>query len=421
MRALALPRGNLRPHDPNAGPHFHAARRRPRRSILHETFQTFPRGKPNAKGGDTSHPISKKKPSSTTAYQPKLREQVAQSKHKLRMTESDPKSPSPPPRLIHILETRFMQNQPHLIELAKARLHLFATICLPTVIKQSAWGEFVWVIRTDPNLDGEIRQNLISLLKQSGALKEVAVGDKKEEGSDEEDKRSLTYVVGSNDNYILANSTTFSTDVVKPFDIRHMLGSMVSNPDSVFAGRVTSAQSLLEEINSKKSDLDHGNDDDVVLWTRLDADDGLNLGYMEYIQSQAVRYFLPEYYGKDVLEEFVFDRKTKLISTQGDAEHNLQDGQFKMKNNYSPPKWTYWCAGRNIDWFITDAVHDPSHRNGTVFPVQHVNVCVTPGVTVALRGSFNPMDVPRLDHDKIISYLRPQGSKLCHRSGISCI
>lgn len=263
-----------------------------------------------------------------------------------------------------------MQNQPHLVELAKARLHLFATICLPTVIKQSAWGEFVWVIRTDPDLDQGIKRNLISLLKRSGALKEVAAGGK----NGDPDQRSLTYVVGSNDNYILANSTTFSPEVVKPFDIRHMLTNMVSNPDSVFAGRVSSAQSLLAEINSKKSDLDHGNDDDVILWTRLDADDGLNLGYMEYIQSQAVRYFLPEYYGKEVLEELVVDGKGKLTLPQSNEEDNLEDGQFKKKNDFIPPKWTYWCAGRNIDWFITDAVHDPSHRNGTVFPVQHVNV-----------------------------------------------
>lgn len=44
---------------------------------------------------------------------------------------------------------------------------------------------------------------------------------------------------------------------------------------------------------------------------------------------------------------------------------------------------------------------------------------VTPGVTVALRGSFDPLKVPRLDHDKIISYLRPKGPRLCSRSGIS--
>jgi hypothetical protein len=40
-------------------------------------------------------------------------------------------------------------------------------------------------------------------------------------------------------------------------------------------------------------------------------------------------------------------------------------------------------------------------------------------VTVALRGSFDPHLVPRLDHDKIISYLRPNGPKLCERNGLS--
>ncbi|KAL7522824.1 hypothetical protein ACHAWX_007554 [Stephanocyclus meneghinianus] len=329
-------------------------------------FKTSIAEKRNVKEGQKSKHAPKKQ-QAATAFQPKLREQVTQSKHKLRATESDSTSP---PRLIHILETRFMQNQPRLVELAKARLHLFATICLPTVIKQTVWGEFVWVIRTDPDLDEGIQRNLVSLLKRSGALKELAVGDK----NGEQDKRSLTYVVGSNDNYILANSTTFSNDAVKPFDIRHMLTNMIDNPESVFAGRVSSAQRLLDEINSKKSNLDHGNDDDVILWTRLDADDGLNLGYMEYIQSQAVRYFLPEYYGKDILEELVVDSTGKVTLSQSNGEQHLQDGQVKRKNNYSPPKWTYWCAGRNIDWFITDAVHDPSHRNGTVFPVQHVNV-----------------------------------------------
>ncbi|KAL7512678.1 hypothetical protein ACHAXN_009762 [Cyclotella atomus] len=358
----------------------------------------------NEEGEHSSNEKHEKK-RDPAVFQPKLRENVSQSKHKLRMANSDSASP---PRLIHILETRFMQNQPNLVELAKARLHLFATICLPTVIKQSSWGEFAWVIRTDPNLDEQIKKDLISLLKRSGALKEVAV-DK-----DGNDKRSLTYVVGSNDNYILANSTNYKTHV-KPFDIRDMLSSMVSNPDSLFAGKFESAQSLLNEINSKQSNVDNDNDD-VILWTRLDADDGLNLGYMEYVQSQAVRFFLPEYYGKDMLKEITVDEQGHIALPDVIRQNpNLP----KRRNKYTPPKWTYWCAGRNIDWFITDLIHDPAHKNGTVYPVQHVNVCVTPGVTVALRGSFDPLKVPRLDHDKIISYLRPKGPKLCHRSGIS--
>lgn len=293
-------------------------------------------------------------------FQPKLREQVSQSKHKLRIAESNTTSP---PRLIHILETRFMQNQPDLVELAKARLHLFATICLPTVIKQSSWGEFIWVIRTDPELDEQIKKDLISSLKRSGALKEVAV-DK--EGND---KRSLTYVVGSNDNYILANSTNYKAHV-QPFDIRDMLSKIVNKPQSLFAGKVESAQSLLNEINSKQSDGENENDD-VILWTRLDADDGLNLGYMEYIQSQAVRFFLPKYYGKEMLNELILDGQGHIA-----LPHVIRQNPDlpKRKNHYTPPKWTYWCAGRNIDWFITDPIHDPVHRNGTVYPVQHVNV-----------------------------------------------
>lgn len=298
---------------------------------------------------------SQEKKHNPAAFQPRLREKISQSKHKLRISDSNSASP---PRLIHILETRFMQNQPNLIELAKARLHLFSTICLPTVIRQSVWGEFIWVIRTDPDLDEKIKKDLISLLKRSGALKEAAV-DK-----DGNDKRSLTYVIGSNDNYILANSTNYKARV-KPFDIRDMLSSVLSNPQTLFAGKAESAQRLLNEINSKNSSVDY-EDDDVILWTRLDADDGLNLSYMEYIQSQAVRFFLPSYYGKDMLKELVFDGKGNIA--WGKSPHLIR------KNNYSPPKWTYWCAGRNIDWFITDPVHDPVHINGTVYPVQHVNV-----------------------------------------------
>ena len=295
----------------------------------------------------------------SSIFRPQSAGKVSQSKHKSMIAESD--SPSPP-RLIHILETRFMQNQPNLIELAKARLHLFATICLPTVIKQSSWGEFIWVIRTDPEVDEQIKKDLISLLNRSGALKEISINDN--------DKRSLTYVIGSNDNYILANSTSFKSDLLRPFDIQHMLSNVVSNPETLFAGKVESAQSLLNEIRSKQSNLDRENDD-IILWTRLDADDGLNLNYMQYIQSQAVRFFLPDYYGKDMLSHIVVDENGRIAEPQA-----IKDNPHlpRRRNNYVPPKWTYWCAGRNIDWFITDSLHDPKHRNGTVYPVQHINV-----------------------------------------------
>ncbi|KAL9182552.1 hypothetical protein ACHAXT_013204 [Thalassiosira profunda] len=403
------------------------------------------------------------------------------------------------PRVIHVLETRFMQNQPHLVALARARLHLLRAVCLPSVRNQTAWGQFVWIIRTDPELNDEIKEELVALLEESGALA------KKEEDGEE---HALTYVVGSNDNYIVANSTTVSPDV-RPFDMRSMLSSALARPESIFAGKPSTMQLLLDQVSAQRAG-------DVILWTRLDADDGLNREYMEYLQSQAIRYFLPERYKKavakeipenpkaipqfvaslksqvtsavasglrdagtsksarraildDTKEEFPFlaevnwDKELEERASSGGKEEdaapaNATEGSAREKNPvagprkapaddaedpihrsdsepdpeskgnlfrmvenaFEPPQWTYWCSGQNVDWFLTDPLRQPDHKNGTVYAVVHSNVCVTPGVTVAVRGSFDPLKVPRLDHDKIISYLRDdKEGKLCERKGLS--
>ncbi|KAL7430827.1 hypothetical protein ACHAXH_003750 [Discostella pseudostelligera] len=357
------------------------------------------------------------------------------------------------PRLIHILETRFMQNQPNLIELAKARLHLLRTICLPTVLHQTAWGDFFWIIRTDPDLHPTIKSELVTMLEESNALIHVD-----EDGIE----HALTYVIGSNDNYIVPNSTVISPSV-RPFDIQAMLSTTLSNNHTLFAGNATDMQNLLNEISLPRFA------NDIVLWTRLDADDGLNTRYMEYIQEQAIRYFVPELYGREIVklipENYLQERMERLRKmVQGRQQRQKEKNEKQQQqqpsekaeeeepiegdvddddesdititddttndtnattevqlipNTFTPPQWTYWCAGKNIDWFLTDPIHDPLHNNGTVYPVIHANVCVTPGVTVAIHGSFDPMRVPRLDHDKIISYLRPRGGRLCSRSGLS--
>ncbi len=343
------------------------------------------------------------------------------------------------PRLIHILETRFMQNQPNLIELAKARLHLLQTICLPTVLHQTAWGDFFWIIRTDPDLHPTIKSQLVAMLEESGALVQLD-----EDGIE----HALTYVVGSNHNYIVTNSTVISPSF-RPFDIQAMLSTTLSNNQSLFAGKASDMQNLLNEISLPRFS------NDIVLWTRLDADDGLNVRYMEYIQQQAIRYFLPSLFGRDIVEmipdNYLQERMDRLRSmqmrrqqehqqhskvdagndTEGDDDENddtitddKEDGTDKTEarlipNTFIPPQWTYWCAGKNIDWFLTDPIHDPLHNNGTVYPVIHANVCVTPGVTVAIHRSFDPIQVPRLNHDKIISHLRPRGGRICSRSGLS--
>ena len=333
---------------------------------------------------------------------------------------------SQPPQIFHILETRFMQNQPDLVELAKARLQLFEAICLPTVVQQTAWGNFLWIIRTDPDLHVDIRRELVEMLNERGALttKENDIGKIEE--------RALTFVIGSNDNYIVANSTTVNPQI-RPFDVHDMFSNMLSKPDKIFAGNVEHVKSTLDGLSSKAKD--------VVLWTRLDADDGLSVDFLKYIQDQMIRYFVPDkakdvkIAGKDEKkgdndeeekadfrpsdsEDEEDDEVTSDEADNGEGKQN-GDKQKKVKSPpYSPPNWMYWCGGQNIDWFLTDPIHDPKHDAGVVYPVLHENVCVTPGITVSIRGDVEPSLVPKLDHDTIVSYLDEVGGKACNRTGV---
>ncbi|OEU08753.1 hypothetical protein FRACYDRAFT_249658 [Fragilariopsis cylindrus CCMP1102] len=66
--------------------------------------------------------------------------------------------------LLHVVTTRFMQDQPKLHALGKARLSLFEAFCLPTMINQEA-DNFLWFVMTDPELDHNILLRLQTLLE----------------------------------------------------------------------------------------------------------------------------------------------------------------------------------------------------------------------------------------------------------------
>lgn len=65
--------------------------------------------------------------------------------------------------ILHIVTTRFMQHQSELLELGWARMALFETFCLPTMIRQQA-NNFIWFVMTDPNLHADLLQRLRTLL-----------------------------------------------------------------------------------------------------------------------------------------------------------------------------------------------------------------------------------------------------------------
>ena len=144
--------------------------------------------------------------------------------------------------VLHIVVTRFMQDQPNLLHLARARLLLFETVCLPTMILQST-QQFVWIIQTDPHLDKDIRHSLTHLLKPYPNY----------------------FVVGSN---LQIQGETFRT-VGKTF---------LKSP--LYAGNVK----LLRQAYYVRNTI-------PLLQTRLDADDGLEKTYLKTLQDQATKLF----------------------------------------------------------------------------------------------------------------------------------
>ena len=147
--------------------------------------------------------------------------------------------------LVHIVHTRFMQEQSHLHSLAWARLGLFEVFCLPTMIQQTS-QQFVWIVQADPNVDPAILNYLKALLEPHPNF----------------------YLVLSNKNFRIN---------------RQFPGAWRGGAEAQELRRVnilTGNRLLLEQVMAD-SESKH------VLETRLDADDGLHIDLIKHIQERA--------------------------------------------------------------------------------------------------------------------------------------
>jgi hypothetical protein len=70
--------------------------------------------------------------------------------------------------LVHVIHTRFMQRQPHLVNLGRARLELFRAFCLPSIAAQTS-KEFLWILWVDPDLPPDLKAELLSLVSSAGS------------------------------------------------------------------------------------------------------------------------------------------------------------------------------------------------------------------------------------------------------------
>ena len=76
--------------------------------------------------------------------------------------------------LIHIVQSRFMQEQGPLETLGMARLKLFTAFCLPSMVQQSSQNYF-WVIKTDPEFTTTfVFGRLVELVKSHDNIYVVA-------------------------------------------------------------------------------------------------------------------------------------------------------------------------------------------------------------------------------------------------------
>jgi Putative rhamnosyl transferase len=141
-------------------------------------------------------------------------------------------------KMLHIVTTRFMQDQPNLVSLGNARLRLFETFCLPTMIRQEA-DNFLWFVMTDPNLNSGILNRLKALL----------------------DPYPHFYLVASNAKLLTPGNLTSGMEAAE---------SIILTGD-------------LEQLYSQMFDLHRP----LLIETRLDADDGLHKMALTDIQQMA--------------------------------------------------------------------------------------------------------------------------------------
>ena len=242
--------------------------------------------------------------------------------------------------IVHVVETRFMQKQSHLIELGLARLSLFQAFCLPTMLFQTS-KDFIWIIRADPDLHPSISGTIVQLLKG----------------------KQNFILLGSN-----ANPEGFGR-TQSPFDD-------FLQQATVMSGNISLVQEAYEKSAAGA----------VLLETRLDADDGLNLDFIKTVQTEA---------------------RTNLV----DSDNVKESSQL----------WRLWCTNSNFEWHPLNPfpeTHEVMAANETtpegylILYADH-GVCSTPGLTFGYGqgASRESLGLDHLRHDEIAKKISPCKNK----------
>ena len=243
------------------------------------------------------------------------------------------------PGVLHIIKTRFMQQQPKLKALGKARLELFKAVTLPSMVYQSSQN-FFWLVYTDPKLDPTLMQELVEILEPYPHFYLV---------TSLQDRKGL----GGKD---------IKNDLM---------------PEDFKVGDTKKLYSNLENVHYLN-----------VLESRLDADDALNINWIEEVQ-----------------------RRAKLVFAGGDDEGR---------------DWMYWCINQAMEWnWVGPGDRKPLQKFGAlIFPPSYdeKHICHTPGLTLGFkRGTFTRTLV-KASHNKLYEVLEKE-EEFCgpEHKGTDCI
>eukprot|EP00522_Entomoneis_paludosa_P009371 CAMPEP_0172440204 /NCGR_PEP_ID=MMETSP1065-20121228/917_1 /TAXON_ID=265537 /ORGANISM="Amphiprora paludosa, Strain CCMP125" /LENGTH=427 /DNA_ID=CAMNT_0013188989 /DNA_START=18 /DNA_END=1301 /DNA_ORIENTATION=+ len=142
--------------------------------------------------------------------------------------------------LVHVFQTDFLQYQQDLVNLGKARLDLFETFTLPSMLQQTN-KQWLWMMYVDPNLNPEFKGHLLSLVEN------------------------------------IPNIVVMAHHRVEKEDFRSLHGMDLNTVgDHILAG---DARLLIDYYRAAQSH--------VLIETRLDADDALSHHFAESMQGQA--------------------------------------------------------------------------------------------------------------------------------------
>jgi len=253
--------------------------------------------------------------------------------------------------IVHIVYTRFMQFQPDLVELGRARLETFRTFCLPSMVHQTS-SNYLWIIHADPGLNPEIKGALIDM-------------------------------VSPYSNFLLVGSNSFPSNFRKT-----AVADLLSDPSKqLWSGDIRLAR-MGYEASLKWP----------VLETRLDADDGLHNYFVELVQKEAVLSLgekcgaINEESGYQVdQEQFIPVQERQQISPL------VEQGQWKM-----------YCAFTSMEWqplnpFPHDhlPLQDSNRLYGYVVGVA-TPYCQTPGLTIGYCPDMSFTDIPNVPHHKLL-------------------